>query len=241
MTTSNAPVLAGFAHGTSSDEGRAATVELMRAVADAHPALDVRLGYVDVQQPDAPAVLGAVEPGRPVVVVPLLLSAGYHVYVDLTEAVQAETDRHTILTGALGPDDRLTDLLKLRLLAAGLTDDDTIVLAVAGSSDDRAVADCHVVGSQLAQLLGREVSVGFLSAAHPRLPEAVAAAREAHPGSRIMVSSYLLAPGYFQSLVEAAGADAVTQPLLLATGPAPEQLVNVVASRYFDALVVPDA
>ncbi|TDW31209.1 sirohydrochlorin ferrochelatase [Cryobacterium psychrophilum] len=229
-------MLAGFAHGTSSAEGQAATVELMRAVAKAHPAIDVRLGYVDVQQPDPAATLGAVERGRPVVVVPLLLSAGYHVHVDLTEAVQAETNRHVVLTGALGPDPRLTDLLLLRLTEAGLTNDDVVVLAVAGSSDARAVADCHVVRAQLAALLGREVSVGFLSAASPRLPDAVAAARDAHPGRRIVVSSYLLAPGYFQSLVEVAGADAVTGPLLTFSGPAPEQLVAVVASRYQNAL-----
>lgn len=229
-------MLAGFAHGTSSTEGQAATALLMRAVADAHPTFDVRLGYVDVQQPDPAATLGAVEPGRAVVVVPLLLSAGYHVHVDLTEAVQAETDRTVTLTGALGPDARLIDLLRLRLDEAGITDDDVIILAVAGSSDARAVADCHVVRAQLATLLARNVAVGFLSAASPRLPDAVAAARAAHPGRRIVVSSYLLAPGYFQSLAEAAGADAVTKPLLSAVGPAPVQLVDVVASRYTDAV-----
>jgi len=236
VTTSNSPVLAGFAHGTSSAEGQAATALLMRAVAEAHPSLDVRLGYIDVQQPDPAATLGAVESGRPVIVVPLLLSAGYHVHVDLTEAVRAESDRQVILTGALGPDARLTDLLRLRLSEAGITDDDVIVLAVAGSSDARAVADCHVVRAELAALLDRDVAVGFLSAATPRLPDAVAAARAAHPARRIVVSSYLLAPGYFQSLAEAAGADVVTQPLLLSAGPAPAQLVDVVASRYTDAL-----
>ena len=236
MITSLTPVLAGFAHGTSSPDGRAATVELMRAVAEAHPAITVRLGYVDVQHPDPAETLDAIEPGREAIVIPLLLSAGYHVHVDLTEAVQAQADRPTELTGALGPDDRLTELLQQRLHEAGLQDDDILVLAVAGSSDARAVADCHVVAERLAAASAREVRIGFLSAASPRLPEAVAAARAAHPGRRIMVSSYLLAPGYFQSLVEAAGADVVTQPLLLATGAAPRQLVDVVASRYFDAI-----
>ena len=111
-----------------------------------------------------------------------------------------------------------------------------LVLAVAGSSDSRAVADCHVVAESLAAASAREVRLGFLSAASPRLADAVAAARAAHPGRRIIVSSYLLAPGYFQSLVEAAGADVVTEPLLPATGAAPTQLVGVVASRYFDAI-----
>jgi len=208
----------------------------MRAVAEAHPALTVRLGYVDVQHPDPAETLDAIEPGRKVIVIPLLLSAGYHVHVDLTDAVQAQPNRPTVLTGALGPDDRLTDLLRLRLEEAGLKDDDVLVLAVAGSSDARAVADCHVVAERLAAASAREVRLGFLSAASPRLSDAVAAARVAHPDRRIMVSSYLLAPGYFQSLVEAAGADAVTEPLLLATGTAPAQLVDVVASRYFDAI-----
>ncbi|TFB50291.1 sirohydrochlorin chelatase [Cryobacterium tagatosivorans] len=230
-----APALAGIAHGTSSPAGQAAVAALMRAVADAEPLLTVALGFVDVQHPDAPETLAALPAGLPAIVVPLLLSAGYHVHVDLTDAVRAVTDRAVLLAGALGPDDRLVDLLRDRLDQAGLRDDDVVVLAVAGSSDARAVADCRIVADLLAAAAERPVALGFLSAAEPRLADAVAAARRDNPGRRVVVSSYLLAPGFFQDLVLAAGATVVTSPLLVPGAPVPRQIVDVVLDRYRSA------
>jgi sirohydrochlorin ferrochelatase len=233
------PALVGISHGTSSPQGRRAVRGLhdavARAVAKRHPdgTPSVRLGHVDVEQPDVPATLASLADGEPAVVVPLLLSAGYHVYVDLTEAVEEETSRPVVLAGALGPDDRLAAVLLRRLREAGLHDDDRLVLAVAGSSDRRAVDDCVEQARRLAAASGREVSVGYLSAAEPRLPEAVAAARGSlGEHGRVAVANYLLAPGYFDDLVRAAGADIVAAPLLVPEEPAPQELVDVVLDRY---------
>ncbi|WP_241978619.1 CbiX/SirB N-terminal domain-containing protein [Cryobacterium sp. TmT2-59] len=142
---------------------------------------------------------------------------------------------------ALGPDDRLIALLRHRLEEAGLAEEDVaeedvVVLAVAGSSDPRAVSACRVVAAGLTAASGREVTLGFLSAATPRLACAVTTARIENPGRRIVVSSYLLAPGYFQGLVERAGADVVTRPLLVPNEPAPGLLVELVTGRYRSAL-----
>ncbi len=198
---------------------------------DATPS--VRLGHVDVEQPDVPATLATLADGEPAVVVPLLLSAGYHVYVDLTEAVAEETTRRVVLSGALGPDDRLAAVLLRRLREAGLRDDDRIVLAVAGSSDRRAVDDCVEQARRLAAASGRDVTVGFLSAAEPRLPEAIATARAAGGATaRVVVANYLLAPGYFDDLARAAGAEVTAAPLLVPDGPAPRELVDIVVERY---------
>ncbi|TFC05017.1 sirohydrochlorin chelatase [Cryobacterium mannosilyticum] len=232
MSTQTPPALVGIAHGTSSAHGQAAVAGLMRAVAAARPDLTVVSGFVDVQQPDTPATLAALPVGLPAVIVPLLLSAGYHVHVDLTEAVRAETGRSVLLAGALGPDDRIIAVLRQRLAEAGLRPDDAVVLAVAGSSDARAVAACRVVAERLADAAGREVTLGFLSAATPRLACAVTRVRINRPGRRVVASSYLLAPGYFQGLVEKAGADVVTRPLLVPDEPAPAPLVEVVIDRY---------
>ncbi|MGW4929253.1 sirohydrochlorin chelatase [Agromyces sp. NPDC004153] len=236
------PALVGISHGTSSPEGQRAVRGLRDAVAQAvaqrHPDAppSVRLGHVDVEQPDVPATLASLDAGEPAVVVPLLLSAGYHVYVDLTEAVADETTRAVVLAGALGPDDRLATLLLRRLEEAGLRDDDRIVLAVAGSSDRRAVEDCRDQAARLAAASGREIALGFLSAAEPRLPEAVTAARAAAGnGGRVVVANYLLAPGYFDDLARAAGADVTAQPLLLPDEPAPQEVVEVVLDRYLAA------
>ena len=236
MSVQTSPALVGIAHGTSSPHGQAAIAGLMRAVAAAQPGLNVALGFVDVQHPDTPETLAALTPGLPAVVVPLLLSAGYHVHVDLTDAVRAETDRRVVLGPALGPDDRLIALLRQRLDEAGLAADDLVVLAVAGSSDARAVADCRVVAEGLAAASGRAIALGFLSAARPPLACMVTRTRIENPGRRIVASSYLLAPGYFQGLVEKSGADVVTRPLLVPGDPAPQFLVDVVVSRYLSAV-----
>ncbi|TFD27601.1 cobalamin biosynthesis protein CbiX [Cryobacterium cryoconiti] len=236
VTAQTSPALVGIAHGTSSPHGQAAVAGLMRAVADAHPELTVALGFVDVQHPDTSETLAALQPSRSAVVVPLLLSAGYHVHVDLTDAVRAETVRQVVLGSALGPDDRLIALLRQRLDEAGLADDDVVVLAVAGSSDARAVADCRAVAAGLAAASGRVIALGFLSAARPPLACMVTRTRIENPGRRIVASSYLLAPGYFQGLVEKSGADVVTRPLLVPDEPAPLYLVDVVVSRYLSAV-----
>ncbi|WP_157427179.1 sirohydrochlorin chelatase [Agromyces salentinus] len=262
------PALVAISHGTSSAEGRSAVRGLSDAVGaaleqrassragsaasvpeTAPPSL--RLGHVDVEQPDVPASLASLDDGEPAVVVPLLLSAGYHVHVDLTEAVEAETARPVVLGGALGPDDRLVTVLLRRLREAGLRDDDRIVLAVAGSSDRRAVDDCHDMTARLAAASGREVGVGFLSAAEPALPAAVAAARAAAAGAtsdgdgdgaapRVIIANYLLAPGYFDDLARAAGADVTAEPLLVPDAPAPAELVDIVLDRYDAASAVRD-
>ena len=231
-----APALVGISHGTSSPDGQRAVTGLIDAVAAANPDLAVVQGYVDVQHPDPAETLAGLAPGHAAIVVPLLLSGGYHVHVDLARSVDAETTRPVTLAGALGPDDRLARVLATRLAEAGFGDGDELVLAVAGSSDARAVADCRVAAEQLARVTGRDVTLGFLSAAEPRLDAAVAQSRAAHPGRRVVVSSYLLAPGFFQDLAEAAGADVVTAPLLRPDEPAPQPLVDIVAERYRAAL-----
>ncbi|WP_243064616.1 sirohydrochlorin chelatase [Humibacter sp. RRB41] len=219
-------------HGTSSPLGRTAVAALVDAVGRRLGDRRVVSGFVDVQQPDLPSTLAG---GRGSIVVPLLLSAGYHVHVDMREAVHADASP-SVLAAALGPDDRLVDVLARRLREAGLTesdgsDDDVVVLAAAGSSDARAVADCRDMASRLGSALGREVTCAFISAATPRLTDAVSAARRRHPSSRVVVATYLLASGYFADLAAACGADVVTGPLLSAQGVVPEELVDVVVDR----------
>ncbi|NEM90693.1 sirohydrochlorin chelatase [Galbitalea soli] len=253
--TEPAPALAAISHGTSSPTGQAAVAALVAAVAARRPELRVVGGFVDVQQPDVPATLDSIGDGRGAVVVPLLLSAGYHVHVDLSEAVDGATGRDAALANALGPDDRLVAILARRLREAGLRRRDRVVLACAGSSDARAVADCHEMGRRLQLALGRPVRVGFISAATPRLGDAIAAEREGIPAARaafgrivrlfvpparVVVASYLLAPGYFADLARDAGGDVVTEPLLPRSATSPRELVDLVLDRY-DAAVRAEA
>ena len=223
------PALLAVSHGTSSPSGQQAVAALVAAVGAARPDLAVHEGFVDVQQPDVPSALDTVPDGRTSVIVPLLLSAGYHVHVDLAAAVDAAD---AVVGAALGPDDRLVRLLARRLAEAGLAPGDVVVLAAAGSSDARAVADCIETARRLGAVLDRPVSVGFISAALPRLADEIATARAAHRGRRVVVASYLLAPGYFAGLAARAGGDVTAPPLLMPDAPAPAELVEIVLDRY---------
>ncbi|NEN04571.1 cobalamin biosynthesis protein CbiX [Diaminobutyricibacter tongyongensis] len=233
--TSAGPVLVLPSHGTGDPSGQRAIRALVDAVTERvdAPVLDC---FVDVQQPDVPTTLTTAPGTAPLVIVPLLLSTGYHVRVDIAEAALSVAPRPTAVAPALGPDDRLVDLLALRLREAGSDDTDHVVLAAAGSSDPDAVADCATVAAALGDRLKAEVTVGFLASAEPRLDEAISAARDAHPESRVAVATYLLAPGYFARLAAVADADLVTAPLLRADEAPPAGLVDLVIDRYTQAV-----
>ncbi|BDZ54925.1 sirohydrochlorin chelatase [Agromyces marinus] len=234
------PALVAVSHGTSSPEGRAAVRGLYDAVAaaaaerwpDAVP--ETRLCHVDVEQPDVPATFATLPAGEPAVIVPLLLSAGYHVHVDLARAAADARagGREVAVADALGPDDRLIDVLRRRLAEAGARETDPVVLVVAGSSDARAVAACRSVRDAMAAASVADVSIGFLSAAAPSVPDAIAAARRAGgDGARVAAASYLLAPGYFQDLAAGAAPDVLAAPLLRPDD-TPGELVEIVLDRY---------
>ena len=230
------PVLLACSHGTRSSAGQAAVAALVAAVASAAPELEVRQAFVDVEEPEITTALAEVS-GREVRVVPLLLSAGYHVHVDLARAVdpveRAESTR-PVLAAALGPDASLVEILADRAAAAGVRTEDTLLLAAAGSSDPRAVADCRTVADSLATHLGRPVTATFLTAAQPSVTDAVAAARREGAG-RVVVLAHLLAPGFFVDLLAGCGADVITEPLLVPTGQPDPRLVELVLRRHREA------
>ncbi len=235
----SAPVLIGCSHGTDSPEGRLAIRSILADVAAARPDLDVREAFVDVQQPEVADVvaealaqrgLAGVDDGGEVgaVVVPLLLSTGFHVRVDIAAAVEG---RAAVAAPPLGPDPLLVEILADRLSEVLLNPEDVVVLAAAGSTDPDAALAVREVAAGLSRALGRGISVGYGAGAHPRVPEAVAVARAGLPlGGRVVIAAYLLAPGYFYDRVLESGADVVTPPL------APDsRLATLTLRRYAEA------
>jgi sirohydrochlorin ferrochelatase len=221
-------VLVGCSHGTRSPAGRRTIAQLRLAVAALRPGLDVVAAHVDVQKPELSAVVAKLSAAqRPSVVVPLLLSTGYHVRHDVRRAVDA-SGGWARATGALGPDEVLLDVLADRLAAAGAGSGHAVVVAAAGSLDPRAVADVDSVVAALAQRRGTPVVAGYSSAQSPTVAEAVASLRAEHPGTPVAVASYLLAPGVFSARLEAAGADVVAGPLGV------DPRVAVLALRRYD-------
>lgn len=223
-------------HGTSDPLGQQAVAAFADAVHEAVDADIAAHAFVDVQQPDVAAALGDLPAEATIVVVPLLLSRGYHLGHDLPQATRPY-GRRVIVAGALGPHPRLGELLRRRLKEAGATADDLIVLAAAGSSDRAGVDDGLEAGVLLGAAAHRPVTVGLLSASQPTLEAALArVAADAAPGARTVAASYLLAPGYFHRLVETSTADVVTTPLLHPDRAPDWELVAIARERYFAAL-----
>jgi sirohydrochlorin ferrochelatase len=223
-----APILIGCAHGTASEEGQAAVRELLAALRGAMPDVVVREAYVDVHGPFLDDVIGQVPvraEGLSAVVVPLLLASGYHVYHDISTAVDSRPD--VVSTQALGPDPRLVGIVLDRLREARVPPDATLVLAAAGSSDPRSRADTEAAAETLRSAWGGPVRVGFAAGHSPSVADAVAQAREFGEGGAVAVASFLLAPGVFQKRLGEVGADHVTGPL----APHPD-LAGVVMTRY---------
>lgn len=221
------PVLIACSHGTSSPAGRAAISALVEKVRLLLPHVAVEEAFVDVQQPEIDDVVRAVAPRR-AVVVPLLLSTGFHTKVDIARAVTDAGPRATA-TAALGPHPLLADLLATRLREAGLAEGDAVVLAAAGSSDPAASVDVAAMADLLQDRVAAPVAVGYAAGAGTRIADAVARAR-AGGARRVVSASYVLAPGHFADVIARGGADIVTDPL------APDDAVAaVVVERYLAA------
>jgi sirohydrochlorin ferrochelatase len=218
------PRLVAVSHGTSSAAGQAAVAELVEAVRARLPHTAVSEAFVDVQDPAPEVVLDS--SAGPAVVVPLLLAPGFHVHVDIARAVSG---RDAVAANVLGPADTITAILLDRLRGAGLRDSDAVVLGVAGSSDVRAHRSVDRAAARLAMSLGRDVQVGHLGGSGRRLGDVVAETSASR--RRVVVATYLLAPGHFADLLLASEADAVTAPLLDGGSPDP-RLVQLVVDRY---------
>ena len=202
------PVLLAVAHGSRDPQAQRTVRSLARRVGGLAPDVEVRAAFVQNAGPSLAAALAAAGQRR-VVVVPLLLSAGYHLSHDIGETA----DRAGVpVTDPLGPGPALVPALAGRLRAAGVPAGTPAVLAAAGSADPRAAGDARAQAALLAAHLGAPVWAAFASAGQPAVDEAVAALT-AGTGGPVAVASYLLAPGVFQDRLRASGAAWVSAPL----------------------------
>ena len=216
--------LIAAAHGTADPRGIREVHELVREMARQRPDIPVSLGFVDVDVPALPSLVSrVVADSNQAVVVPLLLSSGYHVYVD----VAAEVDRfpgRVEAAPALGPDPVLAEVMADRL--GDLSRVDRVVMAAAGSSDRRALDDCLETAALLAARIDRPVDVGYVSGAG----EHVTSVLDRTPG-RVAVATYLLASGFFADRVRRLAAG---RPVSAPLGPDP-RLAALALHRYEEA------
>lgn len=198
------------AHGTRDPAGVAVAHQLIDAMRARLSGRPVALAFVDVLGPGVREVVASV-PG-PVTVVPAFLSSGYHVRVDVPREVRATGRNDVIISQALGLHPLLVAATVDRLRAAGWRRGDAVVLAAAGSSDRRAVADIRAAAGRLSGRVSYRVRVGFVATGAPRVVSLVAGLR-ADGQPRVAVASWLLAPGLFHSRLGSSGADVVAEPL----------------------------
>jgi sirohydrochlorin ferrochelatase len=215
--------LVTVAHGTRHATGNLVAARLT-GVAGACLGVPAEVSYVELCEPLLGSVLTPVT--EPTVLVPLLLTTGYHVRVDLPAAVAAAPGRVT-LTPPLGPDPQLAAAQVDRLLAAGARPGQPVVLVAAGSRDPAALPELERATDLLRGAWGGPVRLATLGGLGPRPVDVV------RPDDA--VSPYLLAEGFFATrcaeLARSAGATVVADVIGVH-----ERVVELVAARFRAAL-----
>ncbi len=235
------PALVVVAHGSRDPRALSTVRALLDRVRALRPGLPVHLGHIELNEPLLPDTLAALGDTE-AVLVPLLLSRGYHVKQDIPEMAAAARAR-TRVAAPLGPHPLLVDALHARLTEAGWRtpqDEATrrtsaVVLAAAGSRDPDAKADTARTAHLLAARLGVPVLPAYASAATPTVQTAVRTllARGRH---RIALASYFTAPGRFATECAQAAPWIAAAPL--GTHPA---MAHLLLHRYDEALTASTA
>ena len=206
------PTLLAVAHGSRDPAAKECVLSLTGRVARLARGTRVDAAFVQHEKPSlATALAGATaEAGADgAVIVPLLLSGGYHLSYDIGVAARAAG---VPVAPPLGPDPRLVCALADRLDEAGVPGEVPVVLAAAGSRDPRALADARRQAALLARHRGTSVVAAFASAARPTVDEAVTFLADL-TGKPVAVAAYLLAPGLFHDQLWLSSGTWVSAPL----------------------------
>ncbi|MFD6997912.1 sirohydrochlorin chelatase [Streptomyces mirabilis] len=217
------PPLVLVAHGSRDPRALSTVRTLIERVRELRPHLSVHLGHIELDEPLLADTLASLDAGGAAdgaVLVPLLLSRGYHVKRDIPEAAAAVPGLRARIAAPLGPHPLLVETLYARLVEAGwrtgMSDAARraggVVLAAAGSRDPESITDTRRTAQLLAERLGVPVVPAYASAAAPTVAAAVRAlaARGRH---RIAVASYFTAPGRFATECAAAAPWIAAAPL----------------------------
>ncbi len=215
---------------------------LLERAAALRPGLVTRAAYVDNASPSVRRALAALvaEGADDIAVVPLLLTPASHSKTDVAASVQAGRLDHPGLRlrygRPLGPHPVLVDVLARRLVEAGASPEDPVVLVAGGALDPDANAQIAATARLLWE--GRpwpSVDIAFASTTGPTVPEVLDRLRRLG-ARRVSLARYFLGPGYLPRLVvtQAATVDVdvvVSEPLGVSDG-----LARLLLGRYEEAL-----
>jgi len=222
---------------------------------------ELRIAYLGHAAPSLPQVMRAFGPGARVTVLPLLLTAAYHSKTDIPRVLARAGAGMQITYGdPLGPHPLLLRALERRLPGTALENpaETGVVLAAAGSSDPEANATIARLAAQWQAGTGwfavrpayaspaaaggqgstaaaggqgsTAAAGGQGSTSGPDPATAVTGLLEAG-ARRVVVASYLLAPGLFADRIRDASLAAGAAAVAPALGAAPE-VADVVLDRY---------
>jgi sirohydrochlorin ferrochelatase len=230
------PALVVVAHGSRDPRALSTVSALLDRVREQRPGLSVHLGHIELNAPLLPDTLAGLGTAE-AVLVPLLLSRGYHIKRDIPE-MAASCEVRARVADALGPHPLLVDALHARLVEAGWRtrmDEQTrrtsaVVLAAAGSRDPESKVDTNRTAQLLAERLGVPVVPAYATTAAPTVPDAIRSlVSRGRP--RVAVASYFTAPGRFATECAQAAPWIASAPL--GTHPA---MAELLLHRYDNAL-----
>jgi len=185
------PALVALSPGAGEAGDPEFVARLLDGVRRQLPGVHVLTASVGRVAPTLSEVMSAMD--RPAVVIPLLLSTGRHLTVDVRAAV-ALCAAPVHVAAPLGPDRHIARAMTARLREAGALFGDAVVLAAAGSRDPARLADVERAAALLRSEWGPRVSFAYLSRVGPDVPSAVRLVRQTG-ASRVCVAPYFLAPG----------------------------------------------
>lgn len=213
--------LVTVAHGTRKTAGNEVARDVTEAAGSAL-GVEAVCSYVELCEPLFETVVAS--SSTPTIVVPLLLSTGFHLRQDLPRMARSAAGP-LVLGRPLGAHHLLAAAQVSQLLAAGASrGSGRVVLVAAGSSDPLATRDLTRAAELLGLAWGRpgSVEVATLSALGRRPDEVV------RPGD--LVSPYLLSPGFFADRARAESLAAGAALVADVIGPHP-LVVELVAQR----------
>lgn len=200
------------AHGSVDPRSAEVSHGIAEEIRRLRPGLDVRVAFCEKSTPNLLDELNGLD-GQ-AVVAPLLLASAYHARIDIPSMVaeSAAGQRGDVLQAdTLGEDDRLVDLMRLRLAEIGVQSDHRgtgVVVVAVGSSHAQANAATATLGPALAACSEwAAVNVRFATT-EPSVADGIEALRRTGV-QRIALAPWFIAPGRITdrvaAIAEAAG------------------------------------
>ncbi|OBF12210.1 sirohydrochlorin ferrochelatase [Mycobacterium sp. ACS4054] len=225
------------AHGSRDPRSGANARAVADRLAGMRPDLDVRLAFLELNEPNFVDVLAGLPDSRRGVVAPLLLASAYHARLDIPKQIVKAGAHGVRQADVLGEDERLVSVLRERLAEVGVSplDEGLGVMVVAiGSSNTAANARTSTVASRLA-VGTRWVAATTAFATRPEASVARAAAQLRGGGARrLVIAPWFLAPGLLTDGVSTFARDNAI-PMAAPLG-AHRLVAETVLDRYDEAL-----